>query len=224
MISQPGLTPQPGIPSGGTTGKALIKSSDTNFDVEWGAVSASAVWGSITGTLSDQTDLQTALDAKVPTSRTVNGQALSSNVELDLGDVGFPSGGTTDQYLAKNSDTSYDLKWVTMPTPDFIPGKTATNFAALPSAATYSGYMAIVLNAQGVWLINYKAAGLYYSDGVDWLYQGDYTLTDQASEISYTPTGSISATNVQDAISEVAGDVGLNSGNNLALVYGLAMQ
>ncbi len=44
---------------------------------------SSAVWGSITGTLSDQLDLQSALDAKVPTSRTLTifgtTQDLSAN-------------------------------------------------------------------------------------------------------------------------------------------------
>lgn len=39
-------------------------------------------WGAITGTLSDQSDLQSALDAKVPVTRTVNGNALSSNVTI----------------------------------------------------------------------------------------------------------------------------------------------
>jgi len=46
-------------------------------------------WGDITGTLSDQTDLQSALDAKVPTNRTVNGQTLSSNITLTKSDVGL---------------------------------------------------------------------------------------------------------------------------------------
>lgn len=54
-------------------------------------------WGDITGTLSDQTDLSSALGAKadasslsgyVPTSRTVNAQALSGNVTLSASDVG----------------------------------------------------------------------------------------------------------------------------------------
>jgi len=47
------------------------------------------IWGSITGTLSNQTDLQTALDLKTPTSRTVStssplggGGALSGNLTL----------------------------------------------------------------------------------------------------------------------------------------------
>jgi len=50
-----------------------------------------ASWGTISGTLSTQTDLQSALNAKadtsslsgyVPTSRTINGSALSSNVTI----------------------------------------------------------------------------------------------------------------------------------------------
>lgn len=54
-------------------------------------------WGDITGTLSDQTDLNNALTAKadtsalsgyVPTSRTVNGKALSANIDLTNTDVG----------------------------------------------------------------------------------------------------------------------------------------
>lgn len=45
------------------------------------------VWGSITGTLSSQTDLQTALNAKVPTTTTVNGHALSANVIISASDL-----------------------------------------------------------------------------------------------------------------------------------------
>lgn len=49
----------------------------TNFlraDGSWAAPPSggSPAWGTITGTLSSQTDLQTALDAKVPTSRTIS--------------------------------------------------------------------------------------------------------------------------------------------------------
>src|SRR5690606_10208339 len=84
----------------------------------------SAAWGSITGTLSDQTDLQSALDAKVPTSRSLTagngltgGGDLSANRTFTLGTPGsttlsstnavtasshthaFAPGGTTAQYL-----------------------------------------------------------------------------------------------------------------------------
>src|SRR5690606_22335191 len=84
----------------------------------------SAAWGSITGTLSDQTDLQSALDAKVPTSRSLTagngltgGGDLSANRTFTLGTPGsttlastnavtasshthaFAPGGTTAQYI-----------------------------------------------------------------------------------------------------------------------------
>jgi hypothetical protein len=53
--------------TGGTPGQVLTKASDTNFDYTWedatGGGGGGGVWGTITGTLSDQTDLQDALDA-----------------------------------------------------------------------------------------------------------------------------------------------------------------
>lgn len=61
----------------------------------------SSVWGGITGTLSDQTDLQTALNAKVNTTRTVNGHALSANVTVTSGDVGL--GNVTNDIQTKQS-------------------------------------------------------------------------------------------------------------------------
>lgn len=53
-----------------------------------GSGGGTATWGGITGTLSSQTDLQSALNAKVPTTRTVNGHALSANVTVTASDVG----------------------------------------------------------------------------------------------------------------------------------------
>ena len=38
-------------------------------------------------TIADVTNLQSSLDAKVPTSRTINGKALSSNITLSASDV-----------------------------------------------------------------------------------------------------------------------------------------
>lgn len=54
----------PGVPLGGTTGQVLKKNSNADWDTTWGTDLASAAWGSITGTLSSQTDLQTALNLK----------------------------------------------------------------------------------------------------------------------------------------------------------------
>jgi hypothetical protein len=56
----------PGVPTGGTTGQILAKIDGTNYNTEWVDQSGAVVWGDITGTLSSQTDLQTALDLKAP--------------------------------------------------------------------------------------------------------------------------------------------------------------
>ena len=61
-----------GVPAGGTTGQVLAKKSGTDFDTEWvpqtGGGGGGGTWGSITGTLADQTDLQSALNAKANTA------------------------------------------------------------------------------------------------------------------------------------------------------------
>jgi hypothetical protein len=54
--------PGVGVPVGGTTNQVLAKSSATNYDTQW--VNPSGSWGTITGTLSGQTDLYNALNAK----------------------------------------------------------------------------------------------------------------------------------------------------------------
>ena len=58
-----------GIPAGGTVGQVLTKNSSTDGDASWQTPqSGGGTWGSITGTLSDQTDLQNALNAKANVS------------------------------------------------------------------------------------------------------------------------------------------------------------
>jgi hypothetical protein len=54
-----------GVPTGGTIGQVLAKKTSADFDTEWASAgSAIVLWGGITGTLSNQTDLQAELDAK----------------------------------------------------------------------------------------------------------------------------------------------------------------
>ena len=60
-----------GVITGGTIGQVLAKKSNDDFDTEWvdqdGGIT-SVTWGSITGTLSFQNDLQDALNLKAPST------------------------------------------------------------------------------------------------------------------------------------------------------------
>ena len=74
-----------GVPSGGTTGQVLTKASNTDGDVTWTTPAGGATWGSITGTLSNQTDLQTALDSagKVKAVDGFNPDTTTGNVTTE---------------------------------------------------------------------------------------------------------------------------------------------
>ncbi len=81
-----------------------------------GSGSGSAAWGDITGTLANQTDLQSALDAKADFADL--GDAASCDVGPSSGDVaagnrGMPAGGSVGQLLRKKSGTDYDAEWTT---------------------------------------------------------------------------------------------------------------
>ena len=56
--------PGEGVPAGGTAGQVLAKVDGVDYNTEWIDQSGAVEWGDITGTLSNQTDLQNALDAK----------------------------------------------------------------------------------------------------------------------------------------------------------------
>jgi len=119
------------LPATGTTGKIYV-TLDTNKIYRWSGtvyveISSSAggggTWGSITGTLSNQTDLQAALDAKqnslgftpVTNARTltVNGVTydLTANRSWTISGT-MPSGGTAGQLLSKVDGTDYNTTWI----------------------------------------------------------------------------------------------------------------
>jgi hypothetical protein len=78
-----------GVPVGGTTGQVLAKASGTNYDTQWVNQSGggAGTWGSITGTLSNQTDLQNALNAKFDDPTGTTAQYLRGDGSLAT----FPS-------------------------------------------------------------------------------------------------------------------------------------
>ena len=88
------------------SGVAITQSGQ---DIEIAASGGSAVWGSITGTLSDQSDLQAALDAKVDLA----GDTMTGNLTVDKA-TGFTtlqleSDTTTGYMYAYDGDDSVNI-------------------------------------------------------------------------------------------------------------------
>ena len=94
----------------------VLAKLQTIYDLITSSPPGSTTWGSITGTLSSQTDLQNALNAKQDTLvsginiKTINTNSLLGSGDLSIHDL--PTGGTEGQILAKNSATNYDTTWI----------------------------------------------------------------------------------------------------------------
>ena len=70
--------PGVGVPAGGTTGQVLKKASATSYDTVWGADQA-GIWGGITGTITDQTDLTAYVAAQL-----AGGTAVAKVLEVEV--------------------------------------------------------------------------------------------------------------------------------------------
>jgi hypothetical protein len=80
------------------------------------------------------------------------------------------------------------------------------NFSALPTASDYSGKIYVALAAEGVWLVNRKQSGMYYSNGSAWSHLGDtpaffnadnfrvYDNGDNTKNLKYDVSGITTAT------------------------------
>jgi len=83
---------------------------------------------------------------------------------------------------------------------------TVNAFADLPDPTTVPGQRYWVLTSTGVYLINRRNAGAYYSDGVVWTWLGNNPTT--ADQIGNVPAGSVTATDVQGAINQLDAAIG----------------
>lgn len=111
VITALGYTPVP------TTRTITINGETHNLaaDNSWTVGGTAAIWGNITGTLSNQTDLQNALNAKYnnPTgtiSQYIRGDGTLATFPTMPG--GLPTGGTAGQILAKIDATDYNTHWI----------------------------------------------------------------------------------------------------------------
>ena len=119
--------------------RALVSNSD-------GKVAVSAVTSTELGYLDGVTsNVQTQLNNKVPTSRTVNGKALSSNVTLTASDVGaLPS---TTEIPSKTSQLENDSGFITSAPVTSVNGDTgAVVLTASDVGAATTGNIQAYLN------------------------------------------------------------------------------
>lgn len=87
---------------------------------------------------------------------------------------------------------------------------TVNAFADLPDPTTVPQQKYWVLTSTGIYLINRRNKGAYYSDGAVWTWLGDNPTT--ADQIGNVPSGSVTATDVQGAIDQLAAGGGGLSG------------
>lgn len=149
------------VPVGGTTGQVLAKSSNADYALAWTTpATGSAVWGGISGTLSAQTDLNTALGLKANTAS-----------PTFTGTVTIPAGASIAGYLTTSAaSTTYapiasptftgDPKAPTPATADNdtsiattafvkaqgyapIASPTFTGTVTIPAGASISGYLTV---------------------------------------------------------------------------------
>jgi hypothetical protein len=124
-----------------TLGQVIKYNTTTNA---WSCVavtggSGTVAWGSITGTLSSQTDLQTALNGKqptlgftpVPNTRTVNGLGLSTDITLTKAHVGLDQVDNTSDATKNSATVILTNKQIV---PRILQLSAATGTVAAPSA------------------------------------------------------------------------------------------
>jgi hypothetical protein len=105
--------PGQGVPVGGVAGQVLAKVDGQDFNTEWVDQSGggSAVWGDITGLISDQTDLQGELDAKYDASNPSNfitSAALAGYATQSWVTAGFyPLTGNPSGFITSSALTAY---------------------------------------------------------------------------------------------------------------------
>lgn len=120
-----------GVPAGGTAGQVLEKIDGTDYNTQW-ATASGGTWGSITGTLSDQTDLQSALDAK---------QATGAYITASSTDTLTNKSGAISQWT---NDSGYLTSYTEVDTLQTVTGRgaTTTNTVTLSPSGNNDGLIA----------------------------------------------------------------------------------
>jgi len=109
------------------------------------------------------------------------------------------------QQVINNGETGLDVRnKINANFTELYTGKdsvTVNAYADLPDPTTVSGQRYWVLTSTGIYLINRRNAGAYYSDGTIWTWLENNPTT--ADQIGNVPAGGISATDVQAALNSL---------------------
>jgi len=199
------------LPTGGTTGQVLSKVDATNYNVQWTTVATgSSSWGSITGTLSSQTDLQTALNAKLDSTTAASTYYLQTN----------PSGFITSSALSPYLTTATAAS-----TYAALSGATFTGLVSTPASTTGTSGFRIVPGVAPTAPTN----GDHWNNGTDLLIQlggvtetlakqswvttqlGSYLTTASAASTYQTQSGMSSYLTTASAASTYQTQAGMSS-------------
>lgn len=129
-------------------GVPYYKDTNTTYSLSSFGISASAA--EINYTKGVTSAIQTQLNGKVPTSRTVNGKALSANITLSASDVGAAASGHTHNKTA--TATLSASKWSNKSQSVSVSGVTASNTVIVTAApGSYTKYCesSVYCSAQG---------------------------------------------------------------------------
>lgn len=169
-----------GVPTGGTTGQILRKASDTDYDTEWAAVASGGTWGSITGTLSSQTDLQAALDGKAASSHThtiANVTNLQTTLDTKVDEGAVTTSGltmATDRLLGRDTSGTGAIEELTVGGGLSISGG---SLSVSSSGGILSGTSFPVSPATGDRYYRTDRNIDYFYDGTRWLSTQIFTIS-----------------------------------------------
>jgi hypothetical protein len=185
------------MPTGGLTGQALVKVSNSNYDADWATITSGATWGSITGTLSSQTDLQTALNLKSP---------LASPAFTGTPTAPTPSPGTDSTRIA-TTEWVKDLDYAPLNSPQFNGnprGPTPSlsdDDTSLATTEFVKGQGYITSSALSPYLLSSTAASTYQ------------TISGMSSYL----TSATAASTYRALSNNTFGNIEVNSGNSITI-------